>query len=53
MVELDTIIALPSITYIADLDTHEYHEGIKSSSTTYLRMLKLCILRVIGTECYS
>ena len=40
MVELDTIIALPSITYIADLDTHEYHQGIKSSSKTLLKNAK-------------
>lgn len=47
MVELDTIIALPSIIYIADLNTYECHQGIKKSLTT-----SLMNTRILHSTCH-
>ena len=36
MLDLETIIALASMTYVIDLDAYELHTGMKMSSMTLL-----------------
>ena len=46
MVDLETIIALPFITYIVDLDAYELHLGMEKLSTTLLMNSSILLLYV-------
>jgi hypothetical protein len=50
MVDLETIVALASMTYIVDLDAYELHQGDEKIFNYFIMNAKVNILHTIGVH---